>query len=70
MPNSGAAIWDKEDKMKPTGVADWNRGKPGVGEYKTDFGNVSEVHQNVSFYNTTKTRTFGNEGRPDWAASF
>lgn len=69
LSSSKAAIWNREDKLKPSGAAAANIGKPGPGDYEHK-GNVAEMHQNVSFYSTIKTRTFGAEGKPEWYAAF
>ena len=43
LSSSKAAIWNREDKLKPSGVAEHNIGKPGPGDYD-HFGNIAEMH--------------------------
>jgi len=43
LTGSKAAIWNKEEKLKPSGAAACNIGKPGPGEYD-HLGNIAEMH--------------------------
>lgn len=66
--NSQAQRWSKDEvSQRPPALATVRN--PGPGTYAT-LGNIAEMHQNVSIYPTMKTRTFGNEGKPEWASAF
>lgn len=57
----------KEIKIPPNVMEHSNFPGPGYHEHT---GNIAAGYQPVSSYRTIATRTFGNEGRPEWASSF
>lgn len=65
--NSGARPFGKEMKLPPNVMEAAKFPGPGYHEHT---GNISAGFQPVSSFRTIATRTFGNEGRPDWASRF
>lgn len=64
---SQARQFGKEMKLPPNVMEAANFPGPGYHEHT---GNIAGGYQPVSSFRTIATRTFGNEGRPEWASRF
>lgn len=64
---SGAAKFGREIKIPPNVMEAAKFPGPG---YHENTGNMAQGFQAISSFKTIATRTFGNEGRPEWASRF